>query len=83
MYEIKHQSNLQYANFDHFGGYLLTGAGQQLNIFASRKWDEPAVYSNEKVHETGVVNVAKFSNSGKMIVSGGSEDRFMKVLSIA
>lgn len=80
VHEIKHTGgNVNCVNFDFFGNYLLTGAGSSLNIYASKHWNEPAVYTNEKAHETGVVSVAKFSPSGKFIVSGGSEDRFMKV----
>ncbi len=82
VYEIKHTAPLNSVAFDHYGGYLLTGAGNQLNIFASKKWDEPAVYSNQQAQDTGVVSVAKFAQSGRMIVTGGSEDRFMKVFNI-
>lgn len=81
--EIKHAAPVNCVNFDNYGQYLLTGAGASLNIFAASKhWTEEPLYTNEVAHETGIVNVAKFSSSGKMIVTGGSEDRFMKVFGL-
>lgn len=77
--EVKHEQPVEFANFDYYGGYLLTGSGSGLNIFASKHWSEPAVYSNDKAHDNGAVSVVKFANSGRMIVSAGAEDRFMKV----
>ena len=80
--EVKHSQPVEHVQFDYFGGYLLTGSGSGINVFASKHWSEPSVYANEKVHDTGVVSVAKFANSGRMIVSAGAEDRFMKVYGI-
>jgi len=37
---------------------------------------------SEKVHAQGIVSVAKFTNSGRHIISGGTEDRFMKVFEV-
>ena len=54
---------------------MLTGAGNGINIFGGKNMTDP-IHSLE-AHE-GVINVAKFSPSGTLIVSGG-EDRFLKV----
>jgi hypothetical protein len=35
-FEVKHPAAVNYVNFDHFGGYLLTGAGSHLNIFTGK-----------------------------------------------
>ena len=80
--EIKHEANVGSVAFDSYGNYLLTGAGSGLNIWASKQWNEPAVFSCEKAHDNGVVNVAKFSPSGRFLVSAGADDRFMKVFSL-
>jgi len=66
--------------FDHFGNYLLSGSGKGIKITAlvSKIWEDTHAIAD--LHE-GVVNTAKFSPSGRFIVTGG-EDRFMKVLSI-
>lgn len=83
VYEIQHSAGpINSVAFDHYGGYLLTGAGNTMNIFASKKWDEPPVYANGHPQDNGVVNVAKFAKSGRMVVSGGNEDRFMKIFAI-
>ena len=54
---------------------MLTGAGNNINIYGGKTLTDHVHSIN--AHE-GVVNVAKFSASGEMIVSGG-EDRFLKV----
>jgi WD40 repeat protein len=84
VFELKHSAgNVNFVNFDFFGGSLLTAAGSSLNIYqATKKWDEPAVYTNERAHDTGIVNLAKFSPSGRFIVSAGNEDRFMNVFGL-
>lgn len=80
--EIKLPGNVHSVHFDHYGSYLLTGAGSNLSVFNSRKLGDSPLYSNDQTHDTGVVNVARFAPNGKMIVSGGTEDRFMKVFGI-
>ena len=80
--EIKLPGNVHSVHFDHYGSYLLTGAGSNLSVFNSRKLGDSPLYSIDQAHDNGVVNVARFSPNGKMIVSGGTEDRFMKVFGI-
>jgi WD40 repeat protein len=83
VFELKHDAPVHSTNFDFYGQYLLTGSGAGINIFgASKHWNEPPLYTNSKVHEAGAVSKAKFSNSGRMVVSAGEEDRFMKVFHI-
>lgn len=57
---------------------MLSGAGKSINIYGGKVMSEPA-YSFD-AHEE-IVNVAKFSPSGLLVVSGG-EDRFLKIHSI-
>lgn len=83
IYDLQHESPLNCAHFDNFGNYLLTSAGEGLSVFDAKHWDQAPIYSNQKVHDNGVVSIARFSNSAKMIVSGGTEDRFMKVYGIS
>jgi len=66
--------------FDQYGHYLLSGSGKGVRItaFANKQWED--TYVNEGLHD-GVVNIARISQSGRVIVTGG-EDRFMKLLSI-
>lgn len=80
--EIKLPGNVHSANFDQYGSYLLTGAGSNLSVFNARKLGDSPIYSNDQAHDTGVVSVARFAPNGKIIVSGGTEDRFMKVFGI-
>ncbi len=80
--EVKLADKVHSVSFDHYGGQLLAGAGSGLTIHSLKKWDEAPIYSNSKAHAQGIVSVAKFSNSGRMIVSGGAEDRFMKVFEV-
>jgi WD40 repeat protein len=80
--EIKLPGNAHSVHFDHYGNYLLAGAGSSLSIFNAKKLGDGPLYINEHAHETGVVNVAKFAPNGRMLVSGGTEDRFMKVFGI-
>jgi WD40 repeat protein len=63
--------------FDFYGNYLLTTAGQSLNVFPVKQWETPAVTLNP---HGAKINVAKFAPSGNYIVSGG-EDRFLKIFS--
>jgi WD40 repeat protein len=77
--EVALPGNVHSVNFDNYGSYLLAGAGSTLSILSARKLGDEPIYRNEHAHDTGVVNVAKFSPNGRMIVSGGTEDRFMKV----
>ena len=48
--EVKLSGGVNSINFDHYGGYLLAGAGSALTIHAAKKWDEPPLYYNEKAH---------------------------------
>jgi len=80
--EIALPGNVHSVNFDQFGSYLLAGAGSTLTILNTKKLGDEPLYRNDQVHDTGVVNVAKFAPNGRMIVSGGTEDRFMKVFGI-
>jgi WD40 repeat protein len=81
--EIKNTAPVSFVSYDNYGSYLLTGAGQSLNVYATKHLGTQAtIFSQDKVVDTGVVSVAKFSASGKMIVTGGSEDRFMKVFGL-
>ena len=80
--EIKLSGNVHSVHFDNYGSYLLTGAGNTLSIFNTRKLGDAPLFVNENAHDTGLVNVAKFAPNGKMIVTGGTEDRFMKVFGI-
>lgn len=83
VYELKHDSNVQSVSFDKYGTSLVTGAGQALNIYqASKHWAEAPIYTNPKAHDNGVVSAAKFSSSGRMLVSAGTEDRFLKVFEL-
>jgi len=65
-------------SFDYFGGYLLAGQGNGLGIFSAKQPSVPVQHL--EAHEI-VVNVAKFSSSGSLIVSGG-EDRFLKLFTL-
>ena len=69
--EIKTSGNVHSVHFDPFGSFLLTGSGSSLSIYNSKKLSDSPLYLNEKAHDTGVVNVARFSPSGRMIISGG------------
>lgn len=80
--EVKLSAGVNSVSFDHYGGLLLAGAGSALTIHAAKKWDDAPLFFDEKAHNQGVVNVAKFSTSGRHIVSGGAEDRFMKVFEV-
>lgn len=80
--EVKLSAGINSVSFDNYGGLLLAGAGSALSIHAAKKWDEAPLFFNETAFNKGVVSVAKFSNSGRFIVSGGTEDRFMKVFSV-
>jgi WD40 repeat protein len=66
------------ASFDHYGGYLATGSDNSLNIYNLKDVANP-VHSFQ-AHD-GIVNIAKFTTSGKAIISGG-EDRFLNVFSL-
>ena len=80
--EIKLPGNVHSVHFDNYGSYLLASAGNTLSIYNAKKLGDAPLYINENAHDTGVVNVAKFAPNGRMIVSGGTEDRFMKVFGI-
>ena len=80
--EVKLSAGVNSVSFDHYGGLLLAGAGSALTIHAAKKWDEAPLFVNEKAHAQGVVSVAKFTTSGRHIVSAGADDRFMKVFEV-
>lgn len=80
--EMKLPGNVHSVHFDHYGSYLLTGSGSSLSVFNSRKLGDSPIYYNDMAHDIGFVNIARFAPNGKMIVSGGTEDRFMKVFGI-
>ena len=80
VYELKQESAVQSVSFDKYGQNLVTGAGQVVNVYqASKHWNEGPIYSVAKAHDNGVLSAAKFSASGRMLVTAGSEDRFLKV----
>jgi len=64
--------------FDHYGTNLLCGSGNGLNIHGGKSLSEPI---HSVIAHDGIVNIAKFSPSGSLIVSGG-EDRFLKIHSL-
>lgn len=79
--DIKHPisgSKITSVAFDQYGTHLLAGVGNSLGLYNVKNVNEPAY--NFEAHE-GVVNVAKFSPSGQLIVSG-AEDRFLKIHSL-
>jgi WD40 repeat protein len=82
--EVKHTEAVSSVAFDHFGQFMVTGSGQSINVYGQGKnWIEPPViYQNPRAHDNGAVKVAKFSQSGRFLVSGGIEDRFLKVFSL-
>jgi len=83
VYELKHESNVQSVCFDKYGQTLVTGAGQGLSVYqASKQWTEGPIYTNAKAHENGIVSTARFSGSGRLLVSAGAEDRFLKVFEL-
>eukprot|EP00347_Sterkiella_histriomuscorum_P009835 403339693 len=65
-------------HFDTYGNYLLSGSGNGINIYGGKTMSEPI---HSMIAHEGVVNVAKFSANGQMIVTGG-EDRFLKVFTL-
>lgn len=81
-YQIEHSLPVNNVCFDNYGSYLLTSAGNTVNVYSGKHWNDAALKYNQPVYESGVVNVAKFSKSGRMIVAGGSDDKFMKVFGL-
>ena len=65
-------------SFDQYGGYLVTGSGNGICVYGGKTMTDPIHVI--PAHE-GIVNVAKFTPSGEMIVSG-ADDRFLKVHSL-
>ena len=78
--EISGSGLVNSIEFDNYGQFLLSGSGKGVKVHAlvSKQWEE--AYANEELHE-GVVNVARFAPNGRVIVTG-SDDRFMKVLTL-
>ncbi|CDW72817.1 UNKNOWN [Stylonychia lemnae] len=71
-------NSTQAVSFDHYGGYLLTGSGNVVNIYGGKQLREP---THSIVAHEGIINVAKFSPQGSLVVSG-AEDRFLKIHSL-
>ena len=78
--EVKVGGPVHSVNFDSYGNYLLAGAGAGVSVHAGKQWAEVARV--ERAQDNGVVSVARFSASGRRVVTAGSEDRFLKVFTI-
>jgi len=78
--EVKVAAPASSVKFDAYGNTLLVGAGAGLSVHAGKQWAQVGVV--EKALDTGVVSVARFSASGRRVVTAGAEDRFVKVFTI-
>jgi pre-mRNA-processing factor 19 len=78
--EVKLAAPASSVKFDAYGSCLLAAAGPGVSVHAGKQWAQ--VGGVERAQDSGVVSVARFSASGRRVVTAGNEDRFLKVFTI-